>query len=33
LAREIQWETDFNKAMERASSEEKSILLFFHNSD
>jgi len=31
LAGMIQWETDLNKALVRAGSEEKSVLLFFHN--
>ncbi len=27
----IQWETDLKRALERAGSEKKTILLFFHN--
>ena len=31
LAGMIQWETDLDKALARAGSEGKSILMFFHN--
>jgi hypothetical protein len=31
MARMIQWETDLKKALARAGSEGKSVLLFFHN--
>ena len=31
MAGMIQWETDLKKALERADSEKKTVLLFFHN--
>jgi hypothetical protein len=33
LSGNIGWETDLKKALERAASEGKSVLLFFHNKD
>ncbi len=31
MAGKIQWETDLKKALKRADTEGKSVLLFFHN--